>query len=63
MKGGDTRKTLKEIPCGQTAKAVKGQGKEAVKRRMMDMGITKGFAVTVQKEASPGDPVEITVCG
>lgn len=56
-------KTLKEIPVGGTAKVVKLHGEGAVKRRIMDMGITKGVDVYVRKVAPLGDPVEVTVRG
>lgn len=56
-------KTLKEAPIGATVKVVKLNGEGAVKRRIMDMGITKGTAVTVRKVAPLGDPIEITVRG
>lgn len=56
-------KTLKEIPCGETVKVVKLTGEGPVKRRIMDMGITKGVDVYVRKVAPLGDPVEITVRG
>lgn len=56
-------KTLKEIPCGKTVKVVKLTGEGPVKRRIMDMGITKGVDVFVRKVAPLGDPVEITVRG
>ncbi|MEE1313724.1 MAG: FeoA family protein [Lachnospiraceae bacterium] len=56
-------KTLREIPCGQTVKVVKLTGEGPVKRRIMDMGITKGVDVYVRKVAPLGDPVEITVRG
>jgi len=56
-------KTLKEIPCGQTAKVLRLNGEGAVRRRIMDMGITKGVEVFVRKEAPLGDPVEVTVRG
>ena len=55
--------TLKEAKCGQTVKVVKIHGEGAVKRRIMDMGITKGVDVFVRKVAPFGDPVEITVRG
>lgn len=54
-------RTLKEVKCGQTAKVVKLHGEGAVKRRIMDMGITKGVDVYVRKVAPLGDPVEVTV--
>ena len=56
-------KTLKEIPCGETARVTKLTGEGPVKRRIMDMGITKGVAVFVRKVAPLGDPLEITVRG
>lgn len=56
-------KTLKEIPCGKTTKVVKLTGEGPVKRRIMDMGITKGVEVFVRKVAPFGDPVEVTVRG
>ncbi len=56
-------KTLKEIPCGSTVKVVKLTGEGQVKRRIMDMGITKGVEIYVRKVAPLGDPVEITVRG
>ena len=52
---------LKEIPVGGTAKVIKIHGEGAVKRRIMDMGITKGVEIYVRKVAPLGDPVEITV--
>ena len=56
-------KTLKEVACGETAKVKKLNGQGPVKRRIMDMGITKGVDVFVRKVAPLGDPVEITVRG
>lgn len=55
--------TLKEIPCGKTVKVTKLTGVGPVKRRIMDMGITKGVDVFVRKVAPFGDPVEVTVRG
>lgn len=55
--------TLKEVPVGQHARVVKLHGEGAIKRRIMDMGITKGVEVYVRKVAPLGDPVEITVRG
>lgn len=55
--------TLKEIACGKTVKVIKLTGDGAVKRRIMDMGITKGVEIFVRKVAPLGDPVEITVRG
>ena len=54
---------LREIPVGGTAKVVKIHGEGAVKRRIMDMGITKGVEIHVRKVAPLGDPIEITVRG
>ena len=56
-------KTLKEVKIGQTVKVVKLHGEGAVKRRIMDMGITKGVDVFVRKVAPLGDPIEVTVRG
>ena len=56
-------KTLKEVPCGQTVKVKKISGEGPVKRRIMDMGITKGVELYIRKVAPLGDPVEITVRG
>lgn len=56
-------KTLKEAKIGDTVCVVKLHGEGAVKRRIMDMGITKGTEVYVRKVAPLGDPIEITVRG
>lgn len=56
-------KTLKEVACGETAKVKKLNGEGPVKRRIMDMGITKGSEVYIRKVAPLGDPVEITIRG
>ena len=56
-------KTLKEAKVGTTVKVVKLTGEGAVKRRIMDMGITKGVEIDVRKVAPLGDPVEVTVRG
>lgn len=56
-------KTLKEAKIGDTVSVVKLHGEGAVKRRIMDMGITKGTEVYVRKVAPLGDPIEITVRG
>ena len=56
-------RTSREIGCGQTVKVKKLSGEGPVKRRIMDMGITKGVEVTVRKVAPLGDPVEVTVRG
>ena len=55
--------TLKEISCGQSVKIKRLNGDGPVKRRIMDMGITKGVDVFVRKVAPLGDPIEITVRG
>lgn len=55
--------TLKNAKVGQTVKVVKLHGEGAVKRRIMDMGITKGVEVHVRKVAPLGDPIEVTVRG
>lgn len=55
--------TLKEVPVGQAATVTRLMGQGAVKRRIMDMGITKGVEVYVRKVAPLGDPVEVTVRG
>ena len=55
--------TLKEAKIGQTVKVLKLNGEGAVKRRIMDMGITKGVEVYIRKVAPLGDPVEVTVRG
>ncbi len=55
--------TLKDVKVGKTAKVVKLEGEGAVKRRIMDMGITKGVEIYVRKVAPLGDPVEINVRG
>ena len=54
-------KTLRETKIGETVKVVKLHGEGAVKRRIMDMGITKGTEIYVRKVAPLGDPVELTV--
>lgn len=56
-------KTLRELKCGSTAKVLRLHGEGAVKRRIMDMGITKGTEIFVRKVAPLGDPVEVTVRG
>ncbi|ALB44652.1 MULTISPECIES: FeoA family protein [Clostridium] len=55
--------TLKEIKCGQTVKVKKVDGLGAIRRRIMDMGITRGCEVYVRKVAPLGDPIEVTVRG
>ena len=54
-------KTLREVPVGSTVKVVKLHGEGAVKRRIMDMGITRGTQVYVRKVAPLGDPIEVIV--
>ena len=56
-------KTLKQVKIGGTARVVKLHGEGALKRRIMDMGITKGVELKVRKVAPLGDPIEITVRG
>lgn len=56
-------KTLRDVKIGQTVKVVKLHGEGAVKRRIMDMGITRGTEIYVRKVAPLGDPVEVTIRG
>ena len=56
-------KTLRQVKVGETVTVVKLHGEGAVKRRIMDMGITKGVQVYVRKVAPLGDPVEVNVRG
>ena len=56
-------KTLRQVKIGKSVRVIKLHGEGAVKRRIMDMGITKGVDVYVRKTAPLGDPVEITVRG
>ena len=56
-------KTLKQSAIGDTVKVVKLHGEGAVKRRIMDMGITRGAEVHIRKVAPIGDPIEVTVRG
>ncbi len=56
-------KTLRQVKVGETVKVVKLHGEGAVKRRIMDMGLTKGTEVHIRKVAPLGDPVEVTVRG
>lgn len=56
-------KTLKQVGIGETVRVVKLHGEGATKRRIMDMGITKGVEIHVRKVAPLGDPVEVTVRG
>lgn len=56
-------KTLRDIQVGETSKVVKIHGAGGLKRRIMDMGITKGTDIFVRKVAPLGDPIEVTVRG
>ncbi len=56
-------KTLRDVRIGETAKVVRLHGEGAVRRRIMDMGITRGIEVYVRKVAPLGDPVEVNVRG
>ena len=55
--------TLKDVKIGDTAKVTRLEGEGALRRRIMDMGITKGVEIYVRKVAPLGDPIEITVRG
>lgn len=56
-------KTLKDVPVGQSARVLKVGGEGPPRRRILDMGITKGVSVYVRKLAPLGDPMELTVRG
>jgi len=56
-------RTLREVECGETVKIVALRGEGALRRRIMDMGITKGCSVKVQSVAPLGDPIEVLVRG
>ena len=56
-------KTLREVPIGSATRVVKIHGEGAVRRRIMDMGLTKGVEVTVRKVAPLGDPIQLNVRG
>lgn len=56
-------KTLRQVSIGDTVRVVKIHGQGAIKRRIMDMGITKGVELHIRKVAPLGDPIEITVRG
>ncbi len=56
-------RTLDKVRCGESVKVFKVNGEGALKRRIMDMGITKGTAIFVRKVAPLGDPMEITLRG
>lgn len=60
---GGVMRTVVDLKMGETAKVVKLNGEGPVKRRIMDMGITKGTEITVRKVAPLGDPIELTVRG
>ena len=62
-KGDVEMKTLKDVSVGATAKVVKLEGEGPLRRRIMDMGVTRGATVSVRKVAPLGDPIEITVRG
>ena len=55
--------TLKDVKCGQTVRVKKIQGEGPIRRRIMDMGITKGSEIYIRKVAPLGDPVEINIRG
>ncbi len=59
----EDQKTLRDVKVGETAVVARLKGEGAVKRRIMDMGITKGTKVYVRKVAPLGDPIEVTVRG
>ena len=63
VKEGEKEMTLKDVACGQTVKVTKLTGEGPVKRRIMDMGITRGAEIYVRKVAPLGDPMEVTVRG
>ena len=56
-------RTLKDVKVGKSAKVVRVHGESAIKRRIMDMGITKGVEIRVRKVAPLGDPMELTLRG
>jgi ferrous iron transport protein A len=56
-------KTLRDVKIGKSAKVIKLHGEGAIKRRIMDMGITKGVEIKIRKVAPLGDPIELTVRG
>ena len=62
-KRGTAMKTLRDVKIGGTARVVKVHGEGAVRRRIMDMGITRGVEIKIIKTAPLGDPLEITVRG
>ena len=56
-------KTLRDVKTGETVKVIKLHGEGAIRRRIMDMGVTKGTEIFVRKVAPLGDPIELTVRG
>ena len=56
-------KTLKDVPVGETCRVIKLHGEGAMKRRLMDMGLTRGTEIYVRKLAPLGDPMELTLRG
>ena len=56
-------KTLRDVKTGETVKVVRLHGEGAIRRRIMDMGVTKGIEIFVRKVAPLGDPIELTVRG
>ena len=56
-------RTLKDVPVGSTAKVIKLHGEGAIRRRIMDMGITKGVEIFIRKVAPLGDPMELNLRG
>ena len=56
-------KTLKDVPIGKSARVVRLHSEGALRRRIMDMGITRGTTITIRKGAPLGDPLEITLRG
>ncbi len=63
LNGGHSMRTLKDAKIGETVTVVKVHGEGAIKRRIMDMGITKGISIRIRKVAPLGDPFELTVRG
>ncbi len=61
--GGDIIATLKDVKIGKTAKVIRLHGVGPLKRRILDMGITKGVEIFIRKVAPLGDPIEVTVRG
>ena len=59
----ENAKTLKDVPVGKTVRVVKVNGEGAIRRRIMDMGITKGVEIYVRKVAPLGDPMELNLRG